>query len=372
MKISNLYQTIIHAWLAIIVVFSDFAHAENTLSSIDPDGTIHVRELIIPPSRLWTPALRQYMLSRMVESQPPMPARDAPRSEWDKYTDQVDRTLYAPLLTRAKQLYPVTVVETKVAGVRVAIVTPKDEIAAENRQRILINLRGGGFVVNHGFSFGLLDSIPVAAIGRIKVITVDYRQAPFYVYPAATEDVEAVYRELLKHHKPEQIGLYGCSAGGALAAQAVAWFHARSLPRPGAIGVLCTAPSPSWAPSGGDSDIWRGRVPESPNLGIETPPVGAETWYMAGASLGDPNAYPDTSDLVLARFPPTLLLTGTRAFEMSATVVAHARLLKLGVDASLYVMEGAGHADHVYAVSTPEAHDAYTYIARWFSRHLTQ
>jgi hypothetical protein len=72
----------------------------------------------------------------------------------------------------------------------------------------------------------LLESVPIASVGRFKVITVDYRQAPEATFPVASEDVAAVYKDLLKTYKPENIGVYRCSAGGALTAQAGAWFVA--------------------------------------------------------------------------------------------------------------------------------------------------
>jgi lysophospholipase L1-like esterase len=91
---------------------------------------------------------------------------------------------------------------------------------------------------------------------------------------------------------------------------------------------------------------------------------------MQGAKPDDPIAYPGISDAVLAKFPATLLLTGTRAYDMSATIVAHSKLLKLGVDSQLYVLEGGWHGAHVMAAGTPEAHDANAYVARWFDQRL--
>src|SRR5690606_34001434 len=95
-------------------------------------------------------------------------------------------------------------------------------------------------------------------------------------------------------------------------------------------------------------------------------------WYMDGVSLDDPVAYPSSSDAVLAQFPPTLLLSGTRDFAMSKVIVTHARLLKLGVKSSLYLIEGGPHGAHVSATETPEARDAQAYIAKWFDQNLAR
>ena len=42
---------------------------------------------------------------------------------------------------------------------------------------------------------------------------------PEAVFPAASEDVAAVYRELLRTYTPKQVGIYECSAGGVLSGQ---------------------------------------------------------------------------------------------------------------------------------------------------------
>src|SRR6185312_14600393 len=87
------------------------------------------------------------------------------------------------------------------------------------------------------------ESIPIASIGKIKVISIDYRMAPEYTFPAASDDVVAVYRQLLKTYKPKNMGLYGCSAGGLLTAESISRFQKESLPLPAAIGMFCSGAS---------------------------------------------------------------------------------------------------------------------------------
>lgn len=348
------------------------------------DGTLHLQELTIPPSEFWSSefkALYASMVSRSREaaSRPakpdPHPARNAPKAEWDTFDASLNNFL-AERLNIARKQYPVDLTDTKLAGVHVGTITPKDGVAPSNKDRVLINLHGGGFVDFRGLAFGQLESIPVASLGRVKIITVDYRQSPYAQYPAASEDVEAIYRELLKEYKPESIGLFGCSAGGILAAQSVAWFQKKGLPRPGAIGVLGYGLPSRPVEKKGDSTMWGLGVPrESPVKAVDASPAimsDANRWYMQDVPEGDSVAYPGSSEAVLRQFPSTLFLAGTREFPMSLAVTSHARLLKLNVDSSLYLMEGAPHCAHVFAAGTPEAHDASAYVARWFDQKLAQ
>jgi acetyl esterase/lipase len=97
---------------------------------------------------------------------------------------------------QVRDRYPVSIASQRIGGVYTEIFTPSRGIGRQNQKRVLINLHGGGFLegsrtVSH------LESIPIAAVAQIKVVSVDYRQAPEARFPAASEDVVAVYRELV-------------------------------------------------------------------------------------------------------------------------------------------------------------------------------
>jgi len=70
----------------------------------------------------------------------------------------------------------VKVEKTTIDGVRAYIVTP-ETIAPENRNRQLIHMHGGCYVLNPGEA-GLPEAIFMAGFGHIKVISVDYRMPP--------------------------------------------------------------------------------------------------------------------------------------------------------------------------------------------------
>jgi acetyl esterase/lipase len=269
-----------------------------------------------------------------------------------------------PYLAQQKAMFPVEQQDTKIDGVHVVIFSPRQGVAAENAKRVLINLHGGGF---SGCWPGcsLLESIPIASVGGFKVVSVDYRQGPDNHFPAASEDVAKVYAALLKEYPPRNVGIYGCSAGGGLTAMSVAWFQKHDLPAPGAIGIFCAG---AGGFAGGDAayitlPIGEARMPSSP--GASPPPMG----YFKNTDPDDPLIAPVKHPDVLAKFPPTLIITGTRDFALSNALNTNIQLTKAGVDAKLYVWDGLFHG-FFYNPGVPESMDAYKIICRFFSKEL--
>lgn len=312
----------------------------------------------IPFSDLASPEARQ-ALSALHQAPPEPDARtdiEGLRRFHSEATDQ--------LLAKMRETYPVSIEPRKIAGIDTQVVTPQAGVARNNTQRVLINLHGGAFTFGSG-NGGLVESVPIAATERIEVIAVDYRLAPENKFPAATQDVAAVYRELLKTYRPENIGIYGCSAGGILAAESVAWFSSHGLPGPGAIATLCA----TGAEIDGDSAyvaplLFGTPIPEGghPLLLTSLP-------YFQGVDPQDALAFPIVSAQVLARFPPTLLIAGNRDFSASSLTLMHRRLRAVDVDAELYLFDGMWHA-FVVDSSLPESREVYGIVARFFDSHL--
>jgi epsilon-lactone hydrolase len=93
--------------------------------------------------------------------------------------------------------------------------------------------------------------------------------------------------------------------------------------------------------------------------------------YMSDVKRGDPVAEPVMADkAVLSKYLPTLLITGTRAFDMSEAIALHRALVRAGVDASLHVFDGLGHCFY-YNAWIPESVDANNTIVGFFGQRLT-
>ncbi len=294
-----------------------------------------------------------------------MPIADI-RARVDKYDEK--------FVQRGRAIYPVEIVEQTFAGVPTYIVSPKDGISPANRSRVLINLHGGAFSVGARFG-GLIESIPIAAMAKIKVITIDYREGPENRFPAASADVAAVYREILKIYQSENVGIYGTSAGGFLTAEAVAWFQKEHLPRPGAIGLFCAGADVD--SPGGDSRYTSALLnvtfgaPPVPDLRTDSPAEFSSWPYFRGTDLTNPLASPLHSLQVISQFPPTLVMSGSRDPFLSIAINTHAQMFKAGVVTELHVWEGMKH-NFLYEMDLPESIDAYQVIVGFFAKHLGQ
>jgi len=287
-------------------------------------------------------------------------ARELPRLRAE--TEAWAKTVVEPLRER----YGVTLSTATWNGVPVTLVQPRAASPAQ-RQRLLIELHGGSFVMGSAASFGMMEAIPVAAMTGVTVVSVDYRMGPEHRFPAASEDVAKVYRKALERFAPQQIGLFGCSAGGVLTGESLAWFAKEKLPMPAAAGMFCAGGDARYR---GDSRYVVAAVNDAPLPDAQDAlPIMEDLYYGPDVDFHDPLVSPVFSDAVLAQFPPLLFITGTRASELSNASYTHSRLVDLDREADLHVWDGMGHAFHLND-ALPESQQALRVIARFFRKHL--
>jgi len=253
---------------------------------------------------------------------------------------------------RAKR-FGVDVEKGKIAGVPVKYVRRRNSDPAD--RCLLINFHGGGFIVDAG---SLTETIPIAGLSGIPVVTALYRMAPEHVFPAAVDDALAVYTDALANRPASAIGLYGSSAGAILTLQLLVRIKAEGLPMPAAAGVFSGAADLSLV---GDCEAYLPAI-----MGSRT---AAETLaeYRGTCDPHDPRFSPAHGDL--AGLPPILLMTSTRDQLLSHTVLADLALRRAGVDVDLRVYEGMAHAFWAW-IDCPETDIALAAQAEFFSKHL--
>lgn len=91
--------------------------------------------------------------------------------------------------------------------------------------------------------------------------------------------------------------------------------------------------------------------------------------YFQGADAKDSLVSPVDHPQVLAKFPPTLLVTATRDMAMSSALYTQRQLVKAGVETDLHVWDGLQHF-FFGDVDLPESREAYQVMVDFFDNHL--
>jgi acetyl esterase/lipase len=319
-------------------------------ATFDADGSAHITRVVPMPVTVSREA-QSWLASLTQKSSAPqtLEQRRTATDEWRKQDS-----------AEARKLYPVNVEETTTAGVRTDIITPLTAAEA-NRDRVLINLHGGGFNSDSG---SLIEGVPISNLAKIKVVSVYYRLAPEYPFPAAVDDVVRVYKELLKSYKPHNIGIFGTSAGATLTAEVAARLKQSGMPLPGALGMFSVHPDYSRPTDSQELftlDGFPGRLqPRDPNH-------PQEDAYAGNTDRKDPVLSPLFADL--KAWPPSLLVSGTRDLLLSDTAMLHLALLRAGNDTQLVVFEAMPHA-FWYHFQLPETKEALELMAKFFDEKV--
>lgn len=350
MKITVLYLIAAIAIAPALAAQSTPAAPQDS-ATFDADGTAHITRVIPMPTTISTEAQKWLESLAQQKVGPPetLAERRARTDEWRKM-DSVE----------ARRFYPVNIEETTTAGVRTDIITP---LSTSDNKRVLINLHGGGFNSDSG---SLIEGVPVANLAKIKVVSVYYRLAPENPFPAAVDDVVAVYKELLKTYSPQSIGIFGTSAGAILTTEAAVRLKQLGLPLPAALGIFSGLADFSRF---GDArqlftlNGFPGRMePVDPN---HLP----DNEYVGKTDRKDPVLSPIFADL--HGMPPTLLVTSTRDLLLSDTATFHRALLGAGDDARLVVFEALPHA-FWYHFQLPETKEALELMAKFFDEKVAR
>jgi epsilon-lactone hydrolase len=273
---------------------------------VDSDGTLHFGPRTVPPPSLESPEARQSYTRQMLQRAQTSAGRGGLAAARVLEGNPGPAAAGGSKDTALK-IYPVAEESQKIGGVSVTIYSPKT-IPGRNRNRIAMEFEMDA------------EAIAVASLGQIKVIKVNYRGGGPSI--PGNEDIVAVYRELLKTHKPNSIGMFGASGGCTLAQTTILWLPVQKLPLPGAVGLgTCSGGSnpgdARYTMNGLDaglSSAFSGRAPYHPGNLARKP--------------GEPPATALDGDIPKG-YPPAFLLSGTRDMCLSQTVLLHRKYVAL-------------------------------------------
>jgi monoterpene epsilon-lactone hydrolase len=310
----------------------------------------------VPTPRTVSPQAQAFLSHVAPVGAMPLPSSRDDKSAWRAYTEAGNNGMIA-LTAQYARRYPGQVVTHQLSAAPLYEITPNN-LSTRNDKRAILYVHGGGFVVGGGKA-AIYPAMQMAGMAQTRTFSIDYRMAPDYPFPVPLEDTVEAYRFLLKTHKPQNIAIFGPSAGANLAPACILKARDLGLPLPAACAVHS---SPSNAGDSGDTSYTNDTV----DIVLKHRQNGLSELYANGHDVKDPLLSPSLADFSKG-FPPTILTSGTRDLLLSGTVLLHRAMRRGGIKAELHVWEAMTHAPFFGA---PEEQELYNEHINFMLGHM--
>lgn len=250
-------------------------------------------------------------------------------------------------------------------------VSPVGDLAAEwvdgpaaRPDAAIVYLHGGAFVMGSPATHRELAA-RLSTAAEARVLSVDYRLAPEFPFPAALEDALTAYRWLLDQgYDAKAVAVGGDSSGGGLALQLLLALRHEGVPMPCAGFFM--SPATDWVAFEGSS--FRTRAALDPLL---TP---TQTRHTAGLYVGEPKGSDPLlrpAESCLSGLPPLWIHVGDHEILLSDAQRLAARAVEDGVDVEFKVWPGMWHVFQASAGYVPEARHSIEELSEFLKERLT-
>lgn len=227
---------------------------------------------------------------------------------------------------------------------------------------VFLLLHGGGYIAGGCITHRNLASRISEASGT-RVLIPDYRLAPEHPYPAALQDVSAVYGALLRTKmSPTRISVGGDSAGGGLTATLLLALRDAKGPLPSSAVFI----SP-WTDLQTTGDSYETNKDIDPSITQEGLLDAAEK-YAGDVDHAHPLLSPINADLT--GFPPCLIHVGSVEAMLDDSTVFAKRAETAGVSVEIEVWPEMWHVWHQWAPDVPEATEAIEKVGNFIKSHF--
>jgi acetyl esterase/lipase len=269
----------------------------------------------------------------------------------------VQRPLLEQMLTAQPLPSDVRMTPGELGGIPVISI----DIAGTDPQGTVLHLHGGGFALGSARgSAGLASNL--ARKTGMRAVSVDYRLAPEHPFPAAVQDVTAVYRALLEQTNAEGVVVSGESAGGNLAVELLIAGNAEGLSMPAAAVLFSPMTDLSVT---GDSFTSKARVDPS----VSTQAIRTRvTEYLNGVDPADPRVSPAFADL--SGLPPLLIQAGSHEVLLDDATRLAVKAAADNVTVILDVTPNVPHVFQAFAAILEEGDAALNRAATFVQLHM--
>lgn len=220
--------------------------------------------------------------------------------------------------------------------------------------RVILQLHGGGYI---GPMKNIYRDFAVQYSRRSMggdVLTIDYRVAPEYPYPAALEDAVEAYRWLLEEKKyaPDKIVVAGDSAGGGLALALLLYLRDYGIPMPA--GLITMSP---WTDLTCSGESHESNFDRDPQFGGTRDNMLHDSAYIGDADPETPYLSPAFGDY--HGFPPVLMQVGSEEVLLSDTLTVADKLRGAHGKLRVSVYDGMFHVFQMGLRLIPESQEAW-------------
>ncbi|MCM6775816.1 alpha/beta hydrolase [Nocardia sp. CDC159] len=230
-------------------------------------------------------------------------------------------------------------------------------VGTESLPGAVLYLHGGGYAIGSLHSHRSLAAHLARGLRR-PVFTLDYRLAPEHPYPAALDDADAAFRELISAGlRAEDIAVAGDSAGGGLSLALALRLRDRHGIRPAALGLI--AP---WSDPNDSDSAYRDLVTSRPWS------QACAAAYLGDGDRDDPGYAPLRGEL--RGLPPVYVQVdaGERLHDQCGRLVAALRAAEVPTQFS--VTRGLWHVAQAQAALVPAAAAAVDELAAFLEESL--
>jgi acetyl esterase/lipase len=344
-------------WIFTIVLTTIIAKVNNA-----QDNPWELGPRTLPASVDVSDVFRESLLNTPTPDVSPM--LNVPKTDEEWLALQMERDTKSESVAHAlAEALNIKVEEDKIGGVNVHWVTPSD-IDEDHKNQLFVYIHGGAWYLNSGRA-GTIEPVVIASRLKMPVVSIDYRLLPKYPAPAATDDVIAVWKELIKDHSPSSMVMGGTSAGGNITLSSVHRLKDLGLPLPGALYVGTPSVDLNW---NGDSHFLNDGADRILLTTLSGQAVVLGVMYAGELGINDPYVSPIYGDF--SNFPPTYIISGTRDILLSDAVRVHRALRRTGVEADLHIYEGQAHGDYIFVLNAPESFEHYAELNAFVLKHL--
>lgn len=279
---------------------------------------------------------------------------------WARVHAEFEAQRLGPAAKLAEKL-GVAIAEQTLGGVPVLQITPA---GWREDGRRLVYAHGGAYTLFSARST-LTSSAVAAAHTGFRVISIDYTTPPGARWQAVTDEVLAVFKALKEQGvRMKNVGFYGDSAGGGLAAGAVLKMRDQGLELPAAVVLW----SP-WSDITETGDTYVTLKNAEPSYIYETVLGPAAAAYADVKDQKHPYVSPVYGDYGKG-FPPTLIQGGTRELFMSNFVRLYQAMDTAGVEVKLDLYEGMPHVFQNKLPESAEARLALEKMKQFLQKHV--